>query len=126
CSTARVTGTGKCLNWIPEANQRVHSVLGETPQDRFEREKPFLLPGTRSYPLARLEQRTVRSRGDVVFANQHYRLDTIPPQGVVYGEMAEGVLCSLVDGEGNPLNFDLSVNVERRRLQEYALFLEGS
>jgi hypothetical protein len=36
---------GQCREWLQSvANQRVHGTTGEVPQERWERERPFLLP----------------------------------------------------------------------------------
>jgi transposase len=106
------------IQWLEQANSRIHSELKETPFERFEREKKYLNPLTRLYPIRYLETRKVRKDGGLIYENKRYELGNKYAGAVVNLERRGGILNIYFKDEKIKTE-PLKIDVEERNLREY-------
>lgn len=111
------------FGWLEEANGRLHSDLKERPLERFEREKEFLNPLKRLYPIRMLEQRKVRINGGVVYKNRLYDVGRGYAGEVVNVEEKNGLI-RIYSGSRELKEYPLKIAVQRRSLGEYSGLIE--
>lgn len=106
------------VQWLDEANSRIHSELKEIPFERFEREKKYLNPLTRLYPIRYLETRKVRKDGELIYQNKRYELEGKYAGKVVNLERKGGIVNIYFKDERIKTEL-LKMDVETRNLREY-------
>jgi len=111
------------FQWLEEANGRLHSELKETPLERFERERKFLNPLNRLYPIRMAEQRKVRMNGGVVYKNRFYDVGGEYAGEVVNVEEKNGLI-RIYSGTRELKEYPLKIPVQRRSLEEYETLVE--
>lgn len=106
------------VQWLEEANSRVHSELKEIPFERFEREKKYLNPLTRLYPIRYTETRKVRKDGGLIYQNKRYELEGRYAGSIVNLER-KGDIVNIYYKDERIKTELLNMDVETRDLREY-------
>ena len=106
------------VQWLEEANLRVHSELKEIPFERFERERKHLNLLTRLYPIRYLETRKVRKDGGLIYQNRRYELGNKYAGSIVNLERKGGIINIYLNDEKIKTEL-LKMDVETRDLREY-------